>query len=141
MDAVRAKKILECELIGIDLSELLLEYANSRVRGTDIEGRLKFKKGDVQKLYFEENTFDVVFSANMVHWVSKPLIMLNEIKRVLKPDGYLFIKDLLRSWLGIFESEIKSAFSLDEAQKLIEQSELRKGTFSKSVLWWNFEIC
>jgi hypothetical protein len=59
-----------------------------------------------------------------------------------QPDGYLFIKDLRRSWLGIFESEIKSAkFTLDEAKKLIEQSELRKGTFSKSVLCWNFEVC
>ena len=82
-----------------------------------------------------------MFSTNMVHGVSKPIIMLNEIERVLKPDGYLFIKDLRRSWLGIFESEIKSAFTLDEAKKLIEQSELRKGTFSKSVLWWNFEVC
>ena len=141
MDAVLAKEIPECEIIGIDLSEPLLEYANYSVRDTDIEERVKFKKGDVQKLYFEENTFDVVFSTNMVHGVSKPIIMLNEIERVLKPDGYLFIKDLRRSWLGMFESEIKSAFSLDEAKKLIEQSELRKGTFSKSVLWWNFEVC
>ena len=141
MDAVLAKEIPECKIIGIDLSEPLLEYANSRVRDTDIKERVKFKKGDVQKLYFEENTFDVVFSTNMVHGVSRPIIMLNEIERVLKPGGYLFIKDLRRSWLGIFESEIKSAFTLDEAQKLMEQSELRKGTFSKSVLWWNFEVC
>ena len=69
------------------MSEPLLEYANSGVLNTDIEERLKFKKGDVQKLYFEENTFDVVFSTNMVHWVSKLIIMLNEIERVLKPDG------------------------------------------------------
>jgi hypothetical protein len=67
--------------------------------------------------------------------------MLNEIKRVLKPNGYLFIKDLRRSWLGIFESEIKSAFSLNEAKKLIRQAKLRRGTFSKSILWWNFEVC
>ena len=41
MDAVLAKEIQACEIIGIDLSEPLLEYANSRVRDTDIEGRLK----------------------------------------------------------------------------------------------------
>jgi ubiquinone/menaquinone biosynthesis C-methylase UbiE len=82
MGAILAKEIPGCEIIGIDLSEPLLEYANSRVRDTDIEGRLKFKKGDVKKLYFEENTFNVVFSTNMVHGVSKPIIMLNEIERV-----------------------------------------------------------
>jgi len=77
----------------------------------------------------------------MAHSVNEPVIMLNEIERVLKPNGYLFIKDLRRSWFGILESEVKSAFTLNEAKKLIEQSKLKKGTFSKSILWWNFEIC
>ena len=60
--------------------------------------------------------------------------MLNEIERVLKPGGYLFVKDPRRSWLGIFEREVKSSFTLDEAKKLVGQSKLRKGTFSKSIL-------
>jgi len=141
MDIALAKRIPGCEIIGIDLSDPLLDYANSSVSNTNLKNRLKFKKGDVQKIPFEDNTFDVVFSVNMVHWVDDSIVMLNEIKRVLKPNGYLFIKDLRRSWLGIFESEIKSAFSLNEAKKLIRQAKLRKGTFSKSILWWNFEVC
>jgi len=141
MDIALAKRIPGCEIIGIDLSDTLLEYANSSVSDTNFKNRLKFKKGDVQKIPFEDNTFDVVFSVNMVHWVDDPIVMLNEIKRVLKPNGYLFIKDLRRSWLGIFESEIKSAFSLNEAKKLIRQAKLSRGTFSKSILWWNFEVC
>lgn len=83
----------------------------------------------------------MVFSVNMVHWINEPVLMLNEIERVLKPNGYLFIKDLRRSPLGIFEKEIKSAFTLNQAKKLIEQSKLRQGSFSKSILWWNFEVC
>jgi hypothetical protein len=74
--------------------------------------------------------------------VGKSKLSSNCISEVLYKHFKLFIKDLRRSWRGIFESEIKQAkFTLDEAKKLIEQSELRKGTFSKSVLWWNFEVC
>jgi len=141
MDIVLAKRIPGCEIIGIDLSDPLLEYANSRISNTNLENRLKFKKCDVRNIPFKDKTFDVVFSVNMFHSVKEPIIMLNEIERVLKPNGYLFIKDLRRSWFGILESEVKSAFTLNEAKKLIEQSKLKKGTFSKSILWWNFEIC
>lgn len=141
MDVVLAKEIPKCEIMGIDLSDPLLGYANSSISNADIENRLQFNKGDVYNIPFEDNTFDVVFSVNMVHWINEPILMLNEIERILKPNGYLFIKDLRRSWLGIFESEIKRSFTLNEAKKLIGQSRLRQGTFSKSLLWWNFEIC
>jgi hypothetical protein len=67
----------------------------------------------------------VGYHSRLLHFYSCTCTF-NQRKLVLKvqsqPDGYLFIKDLRRSWLGLFESEIKSAFSLDEAQKLIEQS-------------------
>lgn len=141
IDLVLVKEIPECKIIGIDLSDPLLEYANSCISNTNIESRLSFRKGDVERIPFKDDTFEVVFSVNMVHVVDKPINMLNEIERVLKPGGYLFVKDLRRSWLGIFEREVKSAFTLDEAKKLVGQSKLRKGTFSKSILWWNFEIC
>jgi hypothetical protein len=65
--------------------------------------------------------------------------MLNEIERILKPDGFLFIKDLRYSWLRVFENEVCNAFSLVQAKKLISDSTLREGAFSSSLLWWNFE--
>ena len=141
MDIVLAKRIPGCEITGIDLSDPFLDYSNSRVLNSNLGNRVKFIKADVHNIPFEDNTFDVAFSVSMVHLVKEPIIMLNEIERVLKPNGYLFIKDLRRSWLGILEREIKSAFSLNEAKKLIAQSKLKEGRFSKSVLWWNFDIC
>jgi len=80
-----------------------------------------------------------VFSVNMVHLVNNPLSMLGKIQRILKPEGYLFIKDLRKSWLGMFEKEINNAFTLNQAKKLIDDSELRKGYFSNGFIWWNFE--
>jgi ubiquinone/menaquinone biosynthesis C-methylase UbiE len=140
MDLVVAHEIPECEIIGIDLSDPLLAYAQSSVSDTKLEHRLRFQKGDVHTIPFDDNSFDVVFNVNMVHLVNKPVIMLNELERVLKPNGYLFIKDLRRSWLSLFEREITSALTLNEAKHLIAHSQLRNGTFSQSILWWNFEV-
>jgi len=41
---------------------------------------------------YEENTFDVVFSANVLEHVADPVIMFKEIRRVLKPGGVFLFK-------------------------------------------------
>jgi len=86
-------------------------------------------------LSFQDKSFEVVFNVNMAHWIDDPIIMLNEINRILKPDGNLFIRDLRHSWLKIFEDEIRYAFNLNEAENLIKKSDLKKGNFSSSLLW------
>ena len=75
----------------------------------------------------------------MVHLVEEPIKMLNEIERILLPEGHLFIADLMRSWLGLLEEEIKAGLTLGEARRLFAQSELRSGDFSWSLIWWKFE--
>jgi len=134
-----AKEFSNCEVVGVDLSIPLLDYAESNMSGESIKNRLKFKKENVEKMSFENGSFDVVFSVNMVHWVNEPLSMVNEIERILKPEGHLFIKDLRKSWLGVFEKEINNALTYAQAKEIIGNSELRNGTFSSSFLWWNFE--
>jgi len=139
MCLVLAKEFSNCEVVGVDLSIPLLDYAESNISGESIETRLKFKKENVEKMSFEDNSFDVVFNVNMVHWVNNSLSMVNEIERILKPEGHLFIKDLRKSWLGVFEKEINNALTYAQAKEIIGNSELRNGTFSSSFLWWNFE--
>lgn len=139
MCIVLAKEIPGCEVVGVDLSVPLLDCARDNLSRETFESRVKFEKEDVEKMSFEDNSFDAVFNINMVHWVNEPLSMLNEIERILKPKGFLFIKDLRRSWLGVFEKEVNNALTLDQAKKMIDDSELRKGSFSNSLLWWNFE--
>jgi ubiquinone/menaquinone biosynthesis C-methylase UbiE len=139
MCKVLAEEIPGCEVVGVDLSKPLLNYARESVFEKSIKNRVKFEIGNVEKMSFENGSFDVVFNVNMVHWVSDPISMLNEIERILKPEGYLFIKDLRYSWLRVFENEIGNAFTFVQARNLISDSSLREGTFSSSLLWWNFE--
>jgi ubiquinone/menaquinone biosynthesis C-methylase UbiE len=58
----------------------------------DIDNSIKFKKFDVTKKYpFEDNSFDFVFSCSLIEHVKDPKKMMDEIKRVLKPNGLLYL--------------------------------------------------
>ena len=46
---------------------------------------------------FEDDSFDVVVSVNTFHVVDDPVAMLNEIERILKPEGILGLSCIKRS--------------------------------------------
>lgn len=136
---VLAKALPESEIYGIDLSEPLLRIAEQDAKTAALDGRIKFQMADVHRIPYDDDFFDVALSINMLHLVEDPVRMLNEIDRVLSPDGFLFMADLRRSWLGMVEKEIRSALTLQEAKGLISSSFMRAGECSSDLLWWRFE--
>jgi ubiquinone/menaquinone biosynthesis C-methylase UbiE len=139
MNLVLAQQFPDSEIVGIDLSEPLLHLAREGAEKASLGARVTFERADVQAMPYDDDAFDVVINTNMVHLVEDPIQMLNEIERVLAPGAFLFIADLRRSWLGLFEREIRSALTLSEVQILFDQSRLREGFLTGSVLWWRFE--
>ncbi len=135
-----AGNLPNCECIGVDSSEIMLNHAGRLKSEFQSDCRVKFMKADVKNLPFDDDSFNVVFNLNMAHWIDDPVVMFNEISRVLKPTGYLFIKDLRRSWLSLFEDEISGAFTSREAKAIIANSVLKPGRFTKSLLWWEYEL-
>jgi ubiquinone/menaquinone biosynthesis C-methylase UbiE len=126
--------------IGIDLAEPLLAVGRKIANAEGLAERVKFESGDVEKLPYEDNSFDCVVSINMLHIVENPVKQLDEIERVLKPDGLYLIADIKRSWLvSLFEKVSKSAFTAKEAGKLIAQSSLRKGKLTSGFIWWGYK--
>ena len=73
--------------VGLDFSEDLLAIAKER----KLQG-VTFEQGDVRKLRFEDESFDVVFTErciiNLLNWEEQQQ-GLNEMHRVLKKGGYL----------------------------------------------------
>ena len=136
---VLANNLPHAEVYGIDLSQPLLDIAKVSSRLSDLHDRVKFESADVHNIPYEEHSFDVVLSINMVHLVEDPVQMLNEMARILAPNGIVFIADLRRSWLALLEKEIKNALTLDEAKALLGQTRLPQGSFSSNLLWWRFE--
>jgi ubiquinone/menaquinone biosynthesis C-methylase UbiE len=139
MNIVLARRFVDSEIVGIDLSDPLLRLANRSAQAADLGDRVRFEKADVHQIPYDDDSFDVAISTNMVHLVDNPVQMLDEIERILVPDGCLFIADIRRSWIGLLDKTFKSALTLDEARELVDQSNLREGRFSSSLLWWQFE--
>lgn len=76
-------------VIGLDLDETVVKQANEKY-GTD---RLSFQSGSIEKLPFADHFFDVVVSYETIEHVKEEVQInfLDEIQRVLKPDGVLII--------------------------------------------------
>jgi ubiquinone/menaquinone biosynthesis C-methylase UbiE len=136
---ILAQTFPECQVVGIDLSEPLLQLANQAAQAANLDQRVRFEKADVEKIPYDDDAFDAVLNVQMLHIVEHPVLMLNELERVLAPTGALLIADIRRSWVGWLDKTFRSALTVQEAGALVRQSQLRDGTFSSDLLWWRFE--
>jgi tRNA (uracil-5-)-methyltransferase TRM9 len=76
----------EFECYGIDFSEDMIELAKKRLKA-------EFKVGDILKIPYEDNYFDYIICVAAFHHVKKEDQKkgLQEIRRVLKPGGKLYL--------------------------------------------------
>lgn len=78
---------------GVDQSAAFIEAANCFARDENIADRIDFMIGDVHALEFEDNHFDAVIAHTLVSHVTDPTRVLQEMARVVKPDGTIVIFD------------------------------------------------
>lgn len=71
-------------VVGLDISSEMIETAKNKLIDTNID----FVQGDLAKLPFDDEEFDAIMAINSLEWTENPLKTLNEIKRVVKVDGY-----------------------------------------------------
>lgn len=76
------------ELIATDYSDGMLKQTRKKVGEY---ANTKIQKANISDLPFEDDRFDVVVAANVIHLVDDPAKALSELKRVCKPGGKLVI--------------------------------------------------
>jgi ubiquinone/menaquinone biosynthesis C-methylase UbiE len=77
---------------GLDLSPQLLVHAREIAEKAGLSERISFQQGDVNRIPFDDGTFDWVWSANCVGYhPAEPLPMLRELARVVRPGGTVAI--------------------------------------------------
>lgn len=82
-------------LTGIDSSENMLKYARKRANGHNhIDDLLMM---DAENLIFSDNTFDTVVSSCVFCSVHNPVKAFEEIKRVCKSNGNIYLLEHVRS--------------------------------------------
>lgn len=130
-----AKSFPSVEVVGLDLSDVVLHLARENARESDVSSRVAFEHGDAEDMPFEDKTFDLVISSNTLHLMKNPITMFDEIQRVLKPTGKFFVSDLRRSRLGILTPHIRASYSPQEVENLLRQSKLQGWEVNDSLLW------
>ncbi|HME50734.1 MAG TPA: class I SAM-dependent methyltransferase [Candidatus Lokiarchaeia archaeon] len=56
----------------------------------DVPNIPRFSQGSVMSLEFEDNSFDMVYFSNILHWTPDPSTGIKEMVRIMKPGGIIF---------------------------------------------------
>ena len=90
--AIMAYELLKPDsIIGIDISEKMLEIGKAKVLKLGLEQHIQLQSGDSEAINFPSGSFDAVTVAFGVRNFEHLEQGLKEIKRVLKPGGKLVI--------------------------------------------------
>ena len=84
-------KLKTKKIIGLDISPGMLEIGKQKVKAQGLDRRIEMQLGDSEALSFENDTFDGVTIAFGVRNFEHLDLGLQEIRRVLKPQGALVI--------------------------------------------------
>ncbi|MFC4723401.1 bifunctional demethylmenaquinone methyltransferase/2-methoxy-6-polyprenyl-1,4-benzoquinol methylase UbiE [Geojedonia litorea] len=89
--AINLAKTNAKEIIGLDISEGMLEVGRKKVANKQLDQTIQMIVGDSENLPFSDNTFDAITVAFGVRNFENLEKGLSEILRVLKPNGIFVI--------------------------------------------------
>ena len=89
MTSWRLAKEYGCTVVGVDLSEEMIAWAEKRAEREGVTGQTKFRVANAEQLPFEDNEFDIVFCESVTAFPEDKQRAVNEYARVTKPGGYV----------------------------------------------------
>jgi len=85
--AIAIAKKTQAQIMGVDLSEPMLERGRERVRNAQLEDRITLQTARAEDLQFAPRSFDAVSFTYLLRYVADPAATLAELARVLRPGG------------------------------------------------------
>jgi ubiquinone/menaquinone biosynthesis C-methylase UbiE len=145
---------------GIDLAQSMLIIGQRNVEEARLTQRIRLERVDSKRMPYPDLEFDLVISNSLVHHLPEPYLLFQEIKRLIKLDGAILIRDLIRpeneqivndlvTKFGsdydprqqqLFHDSLKAALTLTEVQEIIDRVGLAQVKLSQtSELHWTIE--
>ncbi|MEG3899701.1 MULTISPECIES: methyltransferase domain-containing protein [unclassified Microcoleus] len=132
------------KLTCIDLSANMLKVGAENVEKAGARSQISLELIDAKAMPYPDSYFDMVISNSIIHHLPDPLPFLQEVKRVLKPQGAIFFRDLLRPekpeirenlvklyaadcnahQQQLFSDSLQAAFALDEVEEMMQNAGL-----------------
>jgi phosphatidylethanolamine/phosphatidyl-N-methylethanolamine N-methyltransferase len=85
------------QVTGIDISPEMLERARARKERLGLSNVVDLRVMDAEYMDFPDNTFDKVAATYVASVVPNPVQLVNELRRVCKTDGEIFILNHFQS--------------------------------------------
>lgn len=82
-----------CQVVGIDLSEILIQKAQERARKMNLDN-VEFRVANAMDLPFDDNSFDAMFGVAITALLRSRKKGLSEYMRVVRPGGKIGTLDL-----------------------------------------------
>ena len=93
-----------CHVVGVDISEKMIEWSRQRASEERVEDRVEFRVANVLDLPFEADRFDVVYCESVLAFVDDKPQAIRECMRVTKSGGYVGLNETF--WLDDASSEL-----------------------------------
>ena len=75
-------------IIATDFSSKMLKRTKKKCKKFN---NVEFMNSNIMKLDFDDNSFDIVIAANVIHLLDDPIKAINELDRVCKENGKIII--------------------------------------------------
>jgi ubiquinone/menaquinone biosynthesis C-methylase UbiE len=159
--AIEIARLGPYRVSGLDISKSFVRIAteNARAAGVSID----FRHGDAAHLPFPDESFDFVVCRAAFKNFSNPVGALDEIYRVLKPDGKASIFDLRKdaspheideeirgmglSWLNAILTRLtfrtvllKSAYTSQALERMVSESRFGKGEILRDGIGFDLRM-
>ncbi len=119
-------------IIGIEISKTALEIAKSRAKESSLE--VDYRLGDIgQPIEIKDESVDIILdvtSSNSLSDMGRE-IYLNECNRVLKKDGYMFVRALCKDGNKNVKNLLKDSPGKEYDTYIIKEIGLAERVFSK----------
>ena len=85
--AIALAHATQADIVGVDISEPMLERGRKRVYEAGLDQRVKLEQARAEQLPFPDASFDAVSFTYLLRYVGDPAAALVELTRVLRPGG------------------------------------------------------
>lgn len=91
-----AQAFPECQLDGIDASEVMLAYGQHILAEYHLLQRIRLIPGYLPAVQWPQERYDSVISNSLLHHLADPQVLWQTVKALALPQAPIFIMDLLR---------------------------------------------
>lgn len=125
-----AEKITTGKVICFDLSDEMLQHLKMAAAKKGLTNRIQIVKGEAGVIKIDNETVDLVVSNGVFHELAQPDKVLQEMVRVLRPDGWVIVTDFRDTRIGnriaaAHQDGSHGPFSVNELETLFNKVGLK----------------